>query len=83
MQSRQFECLSIGLLERYAEIWGFDRISREDLIALSVFPLLILAMKRVDVESLPENHDSMYYKLKTILLFVMEELKASRDSSSS
>ena len=55
-------------------LWGIDLISREDLIALTIFPLLILTMKQVDIDSLPENQDSIYYKLKTILLFLIAEL---------
>jgi len=74
LQTNLFKQLSMELIRRYMGLWGFETISREDLIALTVFPLLILSMKKVDIDSLPENDDSIYYKLKTILLFIMSEL---------
>jgi hypothetical protein len=74
IQSNQFKRLSMGLIECYACLWSNDKITREDLIALSIFPLLILSMRQVDIDTLPENHDSMDFKLKTILLFIMVEL---------
>jgi hypothetical protein len=74
IQSNQFKNLSMDLIKNYAHLWGIERINREVLISLSIFPLLILAMKEVDVDSLPENQDSIYYKLKIILLFIIGEL---------
>ena len=74
MQLQQFKRLSMTLIEEYAVLWGKDVIAREDLIALSIFPLLILAMRQVDIETLPEDPDSMYFKLKTILSFILREL---------
>jgi len=62
------------LIRRYMGLWGIVTITREDLIALTIFPLLILSMRKVDIDSLLENDDSIYYKLKTILLFIMAEL---------
>ncbi len=74
LQTNLFNCLSMELIRRYMRLWGFETITREDLIALTIFPLLILSMRQVDIDSLPENDDSIYYKLKTILLFIMAEL---------
>jgi len=75
MENSQFDNLSIALIEHYYNVWGIAKISRADIIALSVFPLLILSMRQVDIDNLPKNSDSMYYKLKTILLFIADELK--------
>lgn len=72
LQPHLFKRLSMDLIRRYTRLCGIDNLSREDLIALTIFPLLILSMKQVDIDSLPENYDSIYYKLKTILLFLME-----------
>jgi len=38
------------------------------------FPSREGILRLVDIKSLPENRDSIYYKLKTILLFIMAEL---------
>jgi len=74
LQPNLFKRLSMELIRNYMGLWGVDLISREDLIALTIFPLLILSMRKVDIDSLPENDDSIYYKLKTILLFIMAEI---------
>ena len=74
IQSNQFMNLNMKLIKSYANLWGFEKTSREDLISLTIFPLLILAMKQVDIDSLIENTDSMYFKLKTILLFIVDKL---------
>jgi len=74
IQSNQFKNLSMDLINHYTNLWGIEKISREDLIALSIFPLLILSMKQVDIDLISEKQDSIYFKLKTILSFIIAEL---------
>jgi len=79
IQSNQFKILSINLIKKFFSLYGYNDFNREDLISLSIFPLLILSMRQVDLNTLPKDDSSMYYKLKVILLLIVKELANMND----
>ena len=74
VQQEIFDHLSVELIQQYFQVWEKDRMTRVDLIALTIFPLLILAMKQVNIDELDPKTNSLYYKLKTVLFMIMRQL---------
>ncbi len=74
LQQNNFRNLSFLKIKEYYKIWGETEVHKTDLIALAIFPLLILTMKQVDYNSIITDEHSMYYKMKVLMEFLLNEM---------
>ncbi len=75
LQESNFKNICLLKIEEYYKIWGKPKVHKTDLIALTIFPLLILTMKQVDYNAIVEDEKSLYYRMKVLLEFLLNEIK--------
>jgi hypothetical protein len=68
LQLRDIKLLEMSDITSFYHQWGIQ-LTRQDLLYLSIFPLLMLSMKNIDINGIGKKPFSLYYKLKTLLLF--------------
>jgi hypothetical protein len=75
LQKNYFEQLSIKLLDDLYKSWGYEGLKSKHLYTLCLFPLLSLMKKNINYKTIAIDNNSVYFKLKTILEYLIILIK--------